>query len=393
MPIQQGNAIFASLQLKVVLVGLQSEHRHVKGGAREKAGYHDGMPDLPPPPVDLDLRLVRYFIVVAEHRHFGRAAAALLIAQPSLSRQIRHLEQQLGARLLDRTPQGTQLTEAGEVFLPRAKALVRSAAQAAAATRAAAQPSRITIGYTSGLIITPALRQLRQQQPDAEVHSLHLPWDEPRAALLDHRVDAAVTRLPLRTEGLHVTILYDEPRVLLIPHSHRLAGKESVNLDDIADEPMPRLPDAAWNAYWRIDPRPDGTPAPDGPLVNAVEDKLELIAAGQAVAIVSAGLRAESLHPDLTTISLDGVEPSHVVLAIRAGDRSRLVAAFRKAAHDCLTGPSPSEASALFHILRFSSLDETAIKAMTMVKIGMTLNAARSVVNEVSWPISGGPPT
>jgi DNA-binding transcriptional LysR family regulator len=82
--------------------------------------------------------LVRYFTAVADHRHFGRAAEVLCIAQPSLSRQIRSLEQQLGARLLDRTPQGTQLTEAGEVFLPRAKALLRTAAQAAAHTRAAA---------------------------------------------------------------------------------------------------------------------------------------------------------------------------------------------------------------------------------------------------------------
>jgi DNA-binding transcriptional LysR family regulator len=281
---------------------------------------------------------VRYFVAVAERRHFGRAAADLRIAQPSLSRQVRRLEQQLGARLLDRTAQGTRLTEAGEVFLLRAKALLRSAAQAAAATRAAAQPSRVTIGFTSGLIITPAVRELRHQHPDAEVHAMHLPWNEPREALLEHRADAVVTRLPIRTDGLHVTILYDEPRVLLVPRSHRLAGKESVTLDDIADEPMPRLPDAAWNSYWRIDPRPDGTPAPDGPLVNAVEDKLELIAAGQAVAIVSAGLRADSLHPDLTTVTLVDVDPSHVVLATRASDRGRLVAAFRKIAKDCLTG-------------------------------------------------------
>jgi DNA-binding transcriptional LysR family regulator len=300
--------------------------------------YDNDMPDSPVLPADLDLRLVRYFVAVAERRHFGRAAADLRIAQPSLSRQVRRLEQQLGARLLDRTSQGTRLTEAGEVFLLRAKALLRSAAQAAAATRAAAQPSRVTIGFTSGLIITPAVRELRHQHPDAEVHAMHLPWNEPREALLEHRADAVVTRLPIRTDGLHVTILYDERRVLLVPRSHRLAGKESVTLDDIADEPMPRLPDAAWNAYWRIDPRPDGTPAPDGPLVNAVEDKLELIAAGQAVAIVSAGLRADSLHPDLTTVTLVDVDPSHVVLATRASDRGRLVAAFRKIAKDCLTG-------------------------------------------------------
>ena len=290
----------------------------------------------PLPPPDLDLRLVRYFTVVAEHRHFGRAAEALHVAQPSLSRQIRHLEQQLGARLLDRTPQGSRLTEAGEVFLPLARALLRSADQAAAHTRAAAQPSRITIGYTIGLIVTPAVRQLRREHPDADVQTLHLDWNQPREALLDHRVDAVVTRLPIRTGGLHVTILYDEPRVLLVPLDHRLAGKESVSIDDIADEPIPRLPDPAWNAYWRIDPRPDGRPAPDGPLVEAIEDKNELIAAGQAVAVIPAGVAVGSPRPDLTTIPLDGVEPSHVVLATRAGDRGRLVAAFRKCAQALL---------------------------------------------------------
>jgi DNA-binding transcriptional LysR family regulator len=288
---------------------------------------------------DLDLRLVRYFTVVAEHRHFGRAAAELLIAQPSLSRQIRHLEQQLSVRLFDRTPQGTQLTEAGEVFLPRARALLRSAAQAAAAAKAAAQPSRITIGYTPGVIITPAVRQFRRQHPDADVQSLHLEWNEPRTALLDHRVDAVVTRLPLATDGLHVTILYDEPRLLLVPLDHRLAGKESVTLDDIADEPIPRMADPVWNAYWRIDPRPDGRPAPDGPYVHALEDKNELIASGQAVAIVPAGVYSGQVRPDLTTVPLHDVDPGHVILATRAGDRSRLVAAFRKSAQDCLTGP------------------------------------------------------
>src|ERR1700691_3713107 len=139
-----------------------------------------------PPEADLDLRLVRYFTVVAELRHFGRAAAALHLAQPSLSRQIRRLEQQLSVRLLDRTPQGSRLTEAGEVFLPRAKALLRSAAQATAQARAAAQPSRIAIGYTPGLIVTPAVRELRREHPDADVQALHIDWNQPRDALLDH---------------------------------------------------------------------------------------------------------------------------------------------------------------------------------------------------------------
>jgi DNA-binding transcriptional LysR family regulator len=293
------------------------------------------------PPPDLDLRLVRYFTVVADHLHFGRAADALHVAQPSLSRQIRQLEHQLGARLLDRTSQGTRLTDAGAAFLPRAKALLRSAAQASAAARAAAQPSHITVGYTTNLIVTPAVRELRRRHPDAVVQTLHLAWNEPRTALLDHRVDAAVARLPFATEELHVTVLFDEPRLLLVPLDHRLAGKESITLDDIADEPMPKMPDPAWNAFWRIDPRPDGSRAPDGPMVEAIEDKIELIAAGQAVAIVPSGV--SSPRPDLTTIPLHDVEPSHVVVATRAGDKGRLVAAFRKSARAHITARSPAE--------------------------------------------------
>ncbi len=290
--------------------------------------------------VDLDLRLVGYFVAVAEHRHFGRAATALRVAQPSLSRQIRRLEQQIGARLLDRTPQGTKLTDAGEVFLPRAKALLRSAAHATAQARAAAQPSRITIGYTTGLIVTPAVRELRREHPDADVQAVHVDWSQLRDALLDHRVDALVTRLPFPTDQLHVTILYDEPRVLAVAIDHRLAGRESVTLDDIADEPMPRVrhSDPAWSAFWRVDPRPDGRRAPDGPFIDAIEDKFELIASGQAVAF-TAGFHGNSLRPDITTVPVAGVEPSHVVLATRAGDRSRLVAAFRKLAEAHLTAP------------------------------------------------------
>lgn len=290
------------------------------------------------PAPDLDLRLVRYFTAVAEHRHFGRAAAALHTTQPSLSRQIRRLEGQLGARLLDRTP-GSRLTEAGEVFLPRAKALLRSAAQAAASTRAAATPSRITVGYHTNLFVTPAVRALRRQHPDAEILTRHLAWTEARAALLEHRVDVAVTRLPLPTDGLHVTVLYDEERVLVVAADHRLAGRESVTLDDIAEEPLPRLADPAWNAFWRVDPRPDGSRAPDGPLIHGYEEKFELIAAGQLVSIVPAGVRDSRLRPDVTTVPLEGVEPCHVVLATRAGDRNRLLAAACRTLEASLTGP------------------------------------------------------
>lgn len=107
---------------------------------------------------DLDLRLVRYFVVVAEHLNFGRAATALHVAQPSLSRQIQRLEHQLGARLFDRTPQGSSLTVAGKAFLPQAEALLDAASGAVLAAREAAPQGTITVGYVEGLIVTPAVR-------------------------------------------------------------------------------------------------------------------------------------------------------------------------------------------------------------------------------------------
>lgn len=287
---------------------------------------------------DLDLRLVRYFTAVAEHGHFGRAAAALHLAQPSLSRQIQRLEAEVGVRLLDRTPQGAHPTAAGEVFLAQGRALLRAAERAAASARSAARPGRITVGWTGDLIVTPAVREVRHRHPDAEVASLHLGWDDERPALLDHRVDAVVSRAPFPTDGLDVTVLHEEPRVLVVPLSHRLAGKESVTLDDIADEPLVRFPDPDFNAFWRIDPRPDGRPAPDGPVVAALEDKFELIADGQAVSIVPGGGRRHSLRPDLTTVPVEGIGPCQVVLATRADERGALVAAFRTAARDLLTG-------------------------------------------------------
>ncbi|MGW0835496.1 LysR family transcriptional regulator [Streptomyces prunicolor] len=287
---------------------------------------------------DLDLRLVRCFTVVAEELHFGRAAAVLHLAQPSLSRHVRRLEGELGVRLFDRTAQGTQLTEAGRAFLPRAQALLRSAAEAAALVRAVGQPSRVVVGFMTGLIITPAVRALRAGHPEADVHSRFLGWGELPSALLEHRVDVVVGRFPFATEGLSVSVLYEEPRVLLMPVGHRLAGKEYVTLDDIADEPVPRFPDEEFNAIWRVDPRPGGRRAPDGPFVREFEDKLEVIAAGEAVALVPAGAVKKGLRLDLTTVPIEGAPPVPVVLATRAGEENRrLLAAFRACAEDHLT--------------------------------------------------------
>jgi DNA-binding transcriptional LysR family regulator len=291
---------------------------------------------------DLDLRLVRYFTVVAEQLNFGRAAEALHVAQPSLSRQIQRLEDQLGVRLLDRTPRGSRLTEAGTAFLPKARALISGAQQAVRSARDAVSPREITIGYTEDFVITAAVRELRHRHPDAQVHTRHLHWNE-TTALTDGRVDALVARLPLpmRTDQLRVSVLYQEPMVLVVPSFHRLAGKESVTMSDLSGEAITPCTGtaAAWTELSGAEPRPAGSPAPTGPTqVLSYQDKIEFVADGRAVAILPAGDRRTLLRDDLTTVPIDGIDPCQVVVASRADDQHPLVTGFHESARAHLTG-------------------------------------------------------
>ena len=292
-------------------------------------------------PADLDLRVVRYFATVAEHRHFGRAAAALHMTQPSLSRQIRRLEKQLGARLFDRTSQGSVLTDAGVTFAAYAKALLETAARAAEHTRAAAEPHRLVIGYTTNLVVTAAVREMRRRCPDAEVVTQHLPWNGARPALVDHRVDVVVTRLPIPPDDLDITVLYREPRAVLLSRRHRLATRTELELADIAGEQMPRTGDASWDAFWRNEPRPGGVKT-DGPLIDDVAELADYLASGAGVSIAPADSRLPDLHPDLLAVPLRGVDPGQVALARRKDERNVLIETFADCAAALVTAGTPS---------------------------------------------------
>ncbi|MFI5960276.1 LysR family transcriptional regulator [Cryptosporangium sp. NPDC051539] len=300
------------------------------------------MPDTSPvgldAALDFDLRLVRYFTVVAEHLNFAKAAEALHVAQPALSRQIMRLEHQLGVRLLDRTPQGSHLTEAGRAFLPQALALLRSARQAAFAAKASADV--LTVGSVEQIVVTPAVRDLRLRYPDARVEIRHLDWCDAHPALLDGSVDVLVGRtpFPFPTDDLRVTVLYEEPAVLVVPLFHRLAGRAAVTPDDYTDEPLLPCPvtSTASDMFWRLEPGRTGPELPAGvdgaAAVDGWETKLERVADGEAVAIRPAGDRRSTLRPDLVTIPIDGLEPFQVVVATRHDATGPLISGFRESA-------------------------------------------------------------
>lgn len=291
--------------------------------------------------VDLELRLVRYFTVVAEHLNFTRAAAELHVAQPSLSRQIQRLERRLGVLLFDRTPQGAVLTEAGKAFLPEAQAVISAARQAALTARAYAPAGRVVIGYVEDLVITPAVREVRRSHPDADIATRHLECHE-ESVFIDGQVDVLVARAPLMipTDGVRVTALYDEPRMLVLPADHRLAGRTSVSLDDFAKGESIICSHGGIRAifpadsFQRSDPGPG--PVSSKPLIESFEDRLELVASGQAVAVLPVGDRRSAVRPDLATIPLEDFPVSSVVVATRIGEANPLVGEFVSAAKTLL---------------------------------------------------------
>ncbi|BCJ49626.1 hypothetical protein Asp14428_11010 [Actinoplanes sp. NBRC 14428] len=142
--------------------------------------------------------------------------------------------------------------------------------------------------------------------------------------------------------NLDVTVLYEEPRVLVLPAFHRLAGKETVTPGDFAAEPMVACAGAPapWIGFWRLEPGTRHRPAPVAPLVaDAVEDKLDAVADGRAVALLPARDRRLTGRDDLATVAVEGIEPCHVVVATRRGDDNPLVAGFREAAGTHLRHP------------------------------------------------------
>lgn len=150
----------------------------------------------------IDLRRVRYFVALAEELHFGRAATRLGMSQPPLSQQLQALEQDLGARLLHRNKRQVSLTEAGQLFLPEARALLAQAERAAsiAARAARGELGTLRVGFTESAVLTGALPNLlsrfRERHPAVAVQLIEETSQEQIQAMLDGRSDVGFMRLP-----------------------------------------------------------------------------------------------------------------------------------------------------------------------------------------------------
>ena len=190
----------------------------------------------------MELRHLRYFVAVAEEGSLTNAAERRLhTAQPSLSRQMRDLELEVGVKLLERGARGIELTAAGRTFLDHARLALLQVEAAGEAARRAAQPAKATfvIGFLTGhemVWLPDALRILREEEPGIEITLASQPSPDLAGALMRGKVDVAFLRRETEAPGVTFKFLIKEPLVAMLPTGHRLASRKVISPQEIAAE-------------------------------------------------------------------------------------------------------------------------------------------------------------
>lgn len=273
--------------------------------------------------IELETRELEYFIAVADELHFSRAAVRLSIAQPALSKAIRRIETRLGVPLFVRSSRHVELTPAGEALrehgrhaLNAVSAAVRNARRAAdtqAHLRLVLKPGG-DAGLLSGILAEYA------HQPDARRVDILFSGPADRTDFLrDGRADVGLLFAPFDDlDGLAHETLHSEERVAILPSGHRLAGRASVRMSDLAGEALPR---------WKGVPGGDGT----GPEVADVVQLLHMITVSRMIGVLPRSL-VEPVPAGLVCVPVTDAPPSRLVLAWNEEDRRPLVASFVAAA-------------------------------------------------------------
>ncbi|MHA7960310.1 LysR family transcriptional regulator [Streptomyces sp. L500] len=271
--------------------------------------------------MDVDLRKLRYFVAVAEHRHFGRAAQALFIAQPVLSRQIRAFERELGCPLFTRSTRSVELTPAGKQLYDEASRITAVVDTALRRVREAHRGGqRLVVGFSPGLHVSDAIRAFTASHPEVEIDVFPLRWWERDAPLRDGRAHVGYLRRPFDDSGLRTVPIGHETKVACLPVTHPLAGRHTLTLADLDGEPI-------------LDGR---TRRP-----SSLEEKFELIASGQGVALVPVSVARSYSRPGLVYLTVTDAPPVETCLAVPESGRTGPVPDFLDIATETLRSAPP----------------------------------------------------
>ena len=195
-------------------------------------------------PIDLSaitLTELRYAVAVADLRHFGRAAAACHVTQPTLSAQVQKLERTLGLSLFERTSKGVHVTELGLSIIEAARTVLESAARLGDLAAGGKEPlsGELRLGVIPTLspyLLPWLIKPLRKAFPKLELVFRELKTSDVLDELALHRLDCGILALPIAAQGLVHTPLFDEPFLWLVPADHALAGRKSVRESDLESE-------------------------------------------------------------------------------------------------------------------------------------------------------------
>jgi DNA-binding transcriptional LysR family regulator len=302
--------------------------------------------------MDAHLRDLRYFVTVAEELHFTRAAELLHISQPSLSKQIRLLEQGLGFQLLRRDRRTVALTNAGELLLPRVRELLaawdEAVAEAARLARDAASVMRVGF-HTSvaGGLYGNAVAAFGDRRPDWTVELRLHPWSDATAGLADASSDVAFLWLPgPNRERIHCRVLRSEARCVALWQGHRLASAPEVRIGDLLDEPFVALPPSAGvlRDYWLAVEHRNGHPVRIGTHAESPDATFEAVAAKQGVVLLAEGNAELYSRPGIVSRTVVDLTPAELAIAWRANDDRSIIDEFVKAATAAVaTSPLPRD--------------------------------------------------
>jgi DNA-binding transcriptional LysR family regulator len=202
----------------------------------------------------MELRHLRYFLAVGETLNFTKAAVRLRVAQPALSRQMRDLEEEIGADLLRRSPRGLSLTPEGKLFLEEARELLKFSSESVRKVHAMVRGeySELHIGYRIYMETLPrALAAFQKARPGAKVLLHELPFDELMAGLKDAALDLAIVLRPTgeRVAGIEFESLRTYPMYVVLNAEHPLARLESIPVEKLTTEPIVGLHIDGYRGY------------------------------------------------------------------------------------------------------------------------------------------------
>jgi DNA-binding transcriptional LysR family regulator len=191
---------------------------------------------------DIDLRHLRYVVVLAEELHFGRAAERLNTSQPPLSRYIRRVEQELGVQLFHRTKRVVQLTQAGVRFVEQARKLLSQFdhLKNVASRAQSGEIGHLAVGCVSSYkrYLVDCVQAFSQKYPDVRLEFHSMGTDEQAKALKQGRIHVGFVVLPLQTSELAIERISNEPRLLGLSAHHPLARRRRIPLTSLAMEPF-----------------------------------------------------------------------------------------------------------------------------------------------------------